>query len=94
MNMNLMLKILRYNDNLKNLKNNPKSTSFITNGNEYRYINNKLYTLVDVTREIANRHPNIYNMCLSNKNSSFYISQEENTDMNNIKGEYLNKGKK
>lgn len=87
------VEILRYNDNLKNLKNNPKSTSFITNGNEYRYINNKLYTLVDVTREIANRHPNIYNMCLSNKNSSFYISQEENTDMNNIKGEYLNKGK-
>ncbi|KMZ95621.1 hypothetical protein PVMG_04414 [Plasmodium vivax Mauritania I] len=58
------LEILRYNDKYKKLRTNPKSTSFVANGNEYRYIDNKLYTLVDVTREIASRYPGIHKGCL------------------------------
>ncbi|KJP89257.1 hypothetical protein AK88_01135 [Plasmodium fragile] len=64
------LEILRYNDKYKKLRTNPKSTSFVANGNEYRYIDNKLYTLVDVTREIASRYPGIHKGCLLRSSSS------------------------
>ncbi|CAA9986403.1 conserved Plasmodium protein, unknown function [Plasmodium knowlesi strain H] len=64
------LEILRYNDKYKKLRTNPKSTSFVANGNEYRYIDNKLYTLVDVTKEIASRYPGIHKGCLLRSSSS------------------------
>ncbi|SBS80119.1 conserved Plasmodium protein, unknown function [Plasmodium ovale curtisi] len=66
------VEILRYNDKFKNLKNNPKSTSFVANGNEYRYIDNKLYTLVDVTRDIVSKYPDLHKNCLQKMASTLF----------------------
>ncbi|SBT70306.1 conserved Plasmodium protein, unknown function [Plasmodium malariae] len=89
------LEILRYNDKFKNLRSNPKSTSFVANGNEYRYIDNKLYTLVDVTREIVSRYPEIHKRC-SNKKSSIFKNgngtSNNSTDMNSYQN-YVNYNK-
>ncbi|CDU16160.1 conserved Plasmodium protein, unknown function [Plasmodium yoelii] len=65
------VEIIKYNENLKQLKDgNMKPTSFVANGNEYRCIENKLYTLIDVTREIASKYPDIHSKALIKKLSN------------------------
>ncbi|CRH03149.1 conserved Plasmodium protein, unknown function [Plasmodium relictum] len=79
------IEILRHNDEFKNIQSNPKSNSFVTNGNEYRYIDNKLYTLVDVTREIVNKYPDIHINIL--KNPFFYLDKNKIKDIKNYKND-------
>ncbi|SCM04158.1 conserved Plasmodium protein, unknown function [Plasmodium chabaudi adami] len=77
------VEIIKYNESLKQLKDgNMKPTSFVANGNEYRCIENKLYTLIDVTREIASKYPDIHNKALMKKVSN----DAKNT--NELNGEY------
>ncbi|SBS93227.1 conserved Plasmodium protein, unknown function, partial [Plasmodium ovale curtisi] len=65
------VEIIKYNESLKQLKDgNMKPTSFVANGNEYRCIDDKLYTLIDVTREIASKYPDIHNKALIKKVSN------------------------
>ncbi|KEG00614.1 conserved Plasmodium protein, unknown function [Plasmodium vinckei vinckei] len=77
------VEIIKYNESLKQLNDgNMKPTSFVANGNEYRCIENKLYTLIDVTREIASKYPDIHNKALVKKVSN----NAQNT--NELNGEY------
>ncbi|GAW79175.1 hypothetical protein, conserved [Plasmodium gonderi] len=79
------LEILRYNDKFKKLRNNHKPASFVANGNEYRYIDNKLYTLVDVTKEIASRYPGIQKGCLLRSSSPPNGKDRNRSNNSNVK---------
>uniref|UniRef100_A0A8C9GME1 Probable inactive allantoicase n=1 Tax=Piliocolobus tephrosceles TaxID=591936 RepID=A0A8C9GME1_9PRIM len=91
------VEILKYIDKFRNLKKNGKKknyTSFVTNGHEYRYVNNNLYKIIDVTKEIIIKHPDIHkkNLCMPLV-CSFTNDVESDSDEKNVGHKSEHKGK-